>query len=429
MDYKNINIDLVYTWVNSSDNDWKSIKDYHWKNINIGDNSIYRFPMTKNPCCELIISLISVQKYLDWVNNIYIVTTRPQIPDLSSSKLKKKFKDKIKIIHHDEIWKNNDYLPSFNSHSIEGNIHRIPNLSEYFLYMNDDFYFSKHIKKQNFFDKKGNIIIKGKKETPKFSKSSIIYWSSHNNLYNFDKKNYYKKWHHVAPLKKHLMYDAEIYFGKIWEDTLKNKFRSMYDIPPIDATLTYANKLGLINKDTILKTKYYQNCKSFFHDKTKKFIYHCICINNCNDIEKYENNFLRFILKNETTKKYIKKNDTKPKIEKRIIKIKFSKNPDIFTEKQKKEIQKNKKINDILLMNEKQREREITQEEKNIQKESNIIKKQIELLSSKETKNKDLFYRIQELKYKYDEINNKLGYTIKKLALTKENIHNIKKKI
>ena len=45
-------------------------------------------------------------------------------------------------------------LPTFNSHSIECNLHNIPNLSKYFIYMNDDMFFGNYVHKYNYFSNK-----------------------------------------------------------------------------------------------------------------------------------------------------------------------------------------------------------------------------------------------------------------------------------
>ena len=49
------------------------------------------------------------------------------------------------IISHDQIFEKNDHLPTFNSRAIESHLHRIPGLSENFLYFNDDWVFTNHI--------------------------------------------------------------------------------------------------------------------------------------------------------------------------------------------------------------------------------------------------------------------------------------------
>ena len=43
------------------------------------------------------------------------------------------------------------YLPTFSSRPIELNLHRIPSLSNHFVYFNDDMYLSKDVQKRDFF--------------------------------------------------------------------------------------------------------------------------------------------------------------------------------------------------------------------------------------------------------------------------------------
>ena len=44
----------------------------------------------------------------------------------------------IRVVPHSEIFPDTGDLPTFNSHAIEACLHRIPDLSENFLYFNDD---------------------------------------------------------------------------------------------------------------------------------------------------------------------------------------------------------------------------------------------------------------------------------------------------
>ena len=44
-----------------------------------------------------------------------------------------------------------EYLPTFNSHTIEMNLHRIKGLSEQFVYFNDDMFINKPMKPRDFF--------------------------------------------------------------------------------------------------------------------------------------------------------------------------------------------------------------------------------------------------------------------------------------
>ena len=103
---------------------------------------------------ELKYSLRSVEKYIPWIYHIYIVTDR-QVPEWLDIN-----HPKITIVDHSEIIPK-EYIPVFNSNAIETRIHKIPGLSEHFLYANDDLFFNRPLDK-NFFFKEGKPIIRMK---------------------------------------------------------------------------------------------------------------------------------------------------------------------------------------------------------------------------------------------------------------------------
>lgn len=119
-------IDLVYTWVNGSDEQFReSIAQFS----PVVDESRYN---DKN---ELKYSLRSVEKYAPWIRHIYIVTNG-QIPNWLDV-----LNPRISIVTHDEICPpelRSEILPTFSSFAIETLLHRIPNLSQRFIYFNDD---------------------------------------------------------------------------------------------------------------------------------------------------------------------------------------------------------------------------------------------------------------------------------------------------
>lgn len=81
--------------------------------------------------------------YAPWINKIFIVTDN-QIPDWLDTN-----HPKIRIIDHKEIMPE-ECLPCFNSNAIETCIDNITELSEYFLYANDDMFFSSPVKPDDF---------------------------------------------------------------------------------------------------------------------------------------------------------------------------------------------------------------------------------------------------------------------------------------
>jgi len=94
---------------------------------------------------ELRFSLRSVWKYAPWVRNIYIVTNG-QIPSWLNLQ-----HPRIHIVPHTSIFSNLTHLPTFSSPAIEANFHRIPGLSEHFLYLNDDVMFGREIAPSDFY--------------------------------------------------------------------------------------------------------------------------------------------------------------------------------------------------------------------------------------------------------------------------------------
>ena len=143
---KNEKIDLVYLWVDGSDSDWLKKKNKYLQSLN------FEVTQDESGACryidndELKFSLRSVERYMPWINHIFIVTDN-QIPSWLNLEY-----SKVSIIDHKDIM-NEDILPTFNSMVIEANIYKIPNLSDYFILANDDFFAYKDVPISFFFHK------------------------------------------------------------------------------------------------------------------------------------------------------------------------------------------------------------------------------------------------------------------------------------
>jgi len=103
---------------------------------------------------ELKFSLRSLEKYAPWIRNVYLVTNG-QIPNwLNLSN------PKIRLVTHEQIFKNKSHLPTFSSPAIETHLHRINGLSKRFIYFNDDVLLLKKIYIDDFFSmSKGNFLL------------------------------------------------------------------------------------------------------------------------------------------------------------------------------------------------------------------------------------------------------------------------------
>jgi len=134
-------IDLVVTYVDSTDPEWQAVfKQYNTQSHNVEINGKQRFRC--NP--HFVYLFRGVEKYAPWINNIFLVVqSLSQVPSWIDQ-------EKVKIILHEDFIPK-EYLPVFNSQAIEMFLHKIPGLSEKFLYSNDDTYFVGSVKPEDFY--------------------------------------------------------------------------------------------------------------------------------------------------------------------------------------------------------------------------------------------------------------------------------------
>lgn len=137
-------VDAVYTWVNQTDPEWQR----KWLDA-FPESEFDPDRFTDND--ELKYSLRSINKYAKWINKIYIVSNCSKPAWLKDN-------PKIEWVFHEEIYPSEDMLPTFNSHSIECCLHHIDNLSEHFIYFNDDVVLGQPCLKSDFFDSAGRSI-------------------------------------------------------------------------------------------------------------------------------------------------------------------------------------------------------------------------------------------------------------------------------
>lgn len=143
-------IDVVYTWVNGSDPAWRDERIRARLGVVDGMPPTADDPARFTSHNELKFSLRSLDYYAPWVNHIYIVTAG-QVPSWLATD-----NERISVVPHHAIFRNAGDLPTFNSHAIESQLHRIPGLSEHFLYMNDDVFLGRPVQPDLFFTAAGH---------------------------------------------------------------------------------------------------------------------------------------------------------------------------------------------------------------------------------------------------------------------------------
>lgn len=131
-------IDFVIPWVDGSDPEWIRLRNQYCKSPQDVDECRFR------DWDILKYWFRAVETYAPWVHRIYFITCG-QVPSwLNTSHPKLRF-----VKHEDYIPQ--EYLPTFSSHVIELNLHRIPDLSEHFVYFNDDMFLNATVKQTDFF--------------------------------------------------------------------------------------------------------------------------------------------------------------------------------------------------------------------------------------------------------------------------------------
>ena len=144
-------IDVVYTWVDYDDPDWRRLYDAAMADgeepADRDRSGAARFLSRR----ELMYSLRSVEENLPWVRTIHVLTNCAKPAWLGD-------RPDIRWIDHSEVMAER-HLPTFNSHAIESCLHRIEGLSEHFVYLNDDMFINERMRKRDVFTPSGQSVL------------------------------------------------------------------------------------------------------------------------------------------------------------------------------------------------------------------------------------------------------------------------------
>ena len=138
-------VDIVIPWVDGSDPVWKQDKERYVLSIGKSEGN----QESKYRDWELLrFWFRSIERNMDWINKVHFITYGHLPEWLNTSNAK------LNIVAHGDYIPDK-YLPTFNSHVIELNVHRIPDLAERFVYMNDDTFILDRVDRSIFFDDHG----------------------------------------------------------------------------------------------------------------------------------------------------------------------------------------------------------------------------------------------------------------------------------
>lgn len=299
------NIDIVITWVDGNDEAWLSEKNKYDTQKKDDSNGSIRY----REWGLLKYWFRSIEENAPWVNHIYLITCGhyPSWLNLDNPK--------ISLIKHSDFIPE-QYLPTFNSNVIELYMHRIKNLSERFIYFNDDMFLVDKVSPKDFFkdnlpldtlvfnavsvDDKNTIIehtiLNNLEIVSKYFKKKDIKLSSVFN-YKYGKSNIrnlllypWKRYTGVYNFHTCLAYNKRVIEeiwdleGNILETTMKNKFRTKNDYS--HWIYRYWNLMSGKFVPSSTKDRYYydlQNDNEKFFSALKNKKYKIICLNDSND--------------------------------------------------------------------------------------------------------------------------------------------------
>ena len=133
-----MNIDFVVMWVDGNDLSWQD------KMLSYKGTKEQRDPTRFRDWDIFKYWFRSVENFAPWVHRVFLITDN-QIPSWINDS-----HSKLKVIDHKDFIPA-EFLPTFNSHTIELNIHRIKGLSEHFVVFNDDMFINAPITPEYYF--------------------------------------------------------------------------------------------------------------------------------------------------------------------------------------------------------------------------------------------------------------------------------------
>lgn len=202
-------IDIIVTWVDMNDPEWKAEFNKYSKNPSNEENGVIEARFRDYGFLKYWFR--GVEKFAPWVGKIHFVTSgqKPDWLDTSNPKLN--------IIDHKDFIPH-EFLPTYNSVVIERYMYRIPGLSDKFVYFNDDFYMIRPVPVERFFKDGLPSDIAVFQYNPSWSQ---WYKTLKNNIHlinrNFNKKEVLVKYHDK--------WFTDEYEGKDWQ----NKLFRLYD--------------------------------------------------------------------------------------------------------------------------------------------------------------------------------------------------------
>ncbi|GAA3936805.1 stealth family protein [Microbacterium soli] len=251
-------VDIVFSWVDGSSPAFQRQRAARLARnaVGTGDGGPHRYRHVD----ELRYALRSVHMHAPWIRRIFIATDSPAPTWLAEH-------PKVTIVRSEEFFADPAVLPTHNSHAIEAQLHRIPGLSEHFLYSNDDMFFGRPVEPEMFFTPAGHTL---------FVSSPVrigpgepaAHRSGHDNALRVNRALLRERFgrtilrdlsHCATPLRRSVLFELEREFPAEFARTAAARFRSMTDISVTNSLYHhYAQLTGRASPTTRPRIAYVQ---------------------------------------------------------------------------------------------------------------------------------------------------------------------------
>jgi hypothetical protein len=230
---------VVFSWVDGTDPAWLSCRAGWLARAVLGDGDATAARIRQID--ELRYALRSVDQNAPWVRRIFIVTDS-RLPGWLIAD-----HPKITIVRASEHFSDPAALPTFNSHAVESQLHRIDGLAEHFLYCNDDMFFGRPVAPSMFFTPAG---ISRFIESPVRIGGGAVApgRSGHENAARNNRRLLAERFgylitrhlaHSPAPLRRSVLAELEAEFPDEFAATQASRFRSATDISVTNSLYHY----------------------------------------------------------------------------------------------------------------------------------------------------------------------------------------------
>ncbi|MBJ7288671.1 stealth family protein [Williamsia sp.] len=231
-------IDIVFSWVDGSSAEFQAQRAKRMKNyvVGSGDDSAARFRQID----ELKYALRSVHMYAPWIRRIFVATDSPRPAWLADD-------PRVTFVPSEEFFADTSVLPTHNSQAVESQLHRIPGLSEHFLYSNDDMFFARPVQPDMFFSPGGvSMFIEGPvriglgvndNERSGFENAARVNRRVLKQRFGSVTTRHLE--HVATPLRKSVMSEMEVEFGEEFTATAASAFRASENISVTNSLYHY----------------------------------------------------------------------------------------------------------------------------------------------------------------------------------------------